>query len=91
MPELRSPLPCTDCSAPQAVDVRHALGQDAFRNGANLSPSGTPLQCCLVRIVVDVPSAPAAPSAGGMFSFGGRRSAGGWPFGKRPPLFRAPS
>jgi hypothetical protein len=89
MPEIRSPLPCLICTSPQAADVRIAVGQGMFERGANLSPNGTPMMCCKVRIVVDVvdmPAAPAAPSATGRFSFGGRRSAGGWPPWRQPPI-----
>jgi hypothetical protein len=50
MPELRSPLPCLDCKADAAIDVRLAVGADMFRNGANLSPNGTPLMCCKIRM-----------------------------------------
>jgi hypothetical protein len=89
MPEIRKNLPCRECSSPQAADVMVGVGQGMFVGGANLSPSGLPLTCCRVRIVVDMqPSATssAAPATGKFI--GGRRSAGGWPFGKRPPLSR---
>jgi hypothetical protein len=84
MPELRENLPCLTCKADAAIDVRFAVGADMFRDGANLSPNGTPLMCCKVKIVVDIPSATssAAPATGRFI--GGRRSAGSWPFGKRP-------
>jgi hypothetical protein len=92
MPELRSPLPCLTCTSPQAADVRFAVGKDMFADGANLSPNGTPMMCCKVRIVVDMPSATsssAAPASGRFI--GGRRSAGGWPPWRQPPLSRSPA
>jgi hypothetical protein len=90
MTELRI-AQCLVCTSKQADDVRHMHGQNAFENSANLSPSGLPMTCCKIRIVVDMPantsSAAPAPS-GGQFSFGGRRSAGGWPPWRQPPLRR---
>jgi hypothetical protein len=87
MPELRTPLPCLDCTSPQADDVRLGVAQMMYERGANLSPLGTPMNCCRIRTMgANMPKAPAATS-GGQFSFG-RRSAGGWPFGNRPPPLR---
>jgi hypothetical protein len=86
MPELQQNLPCLSCQAPESLDVKFAIGQDMFRNGANLSPSGLPLQCCKIRIVVDIPSKSSAAPTTGLFH-GGRRS-GGWPWNRPPPLRR---
>jgi hypothetical protein len=98
MPELRSPLPCLTCKADAAFDVKFALGQGMFQNGANLTPNGTPIMCCRVRVLGPGPAPLSAPPAGfgqrsaapsgGLFSFGGRRSAGGWPPWRQPPLRR---
>jgi hypothetical protein len=87
MPELKSPLPCTDCHHPAADDVRHAIGNDAFRDGANLSPSGLPLQCC--KIIQAAGTGPPAAAAVDI-SPARLRSPRGWPFGNRPqpPLRR---
>jgi hypothetical protein len=88
MPEIRNPLPCADCKAPQAADVRFGVGQGMFVGGANLSPSGLPLMCCRIRTLgAGPPSGPSAPataaaSSAGRFAFGfGRRSTDG--FGRR--------
>jgi hypothetical protein len=81
MPELRSPLPCLDCKADAAFDVRIALGQGMYERGQNLSPNGTPLQCCRIRQLgsgpPSGPTAPAPAKASGGFSMGfgfGRRA-----------------
>jgi hypothetical protein len=90
MPELRSPLPCLTCQADAAFDVKIALGQGMFDRGANLSPAGTPIMCCKIRIMGAnmPPSASSVAPATGRFSGGGRRSAGSWPWQRPPPLSR---
>jgi hypothetical protein len=93
MPELKTPLPCRECSSPKAMDVMHAISQGAFEREANLSPGGLPLQCCRISQAMGTGapssrSTSAVPATSGMFSFGGRRSAGSWPPWRQPPLRR---
>jgi hypothetical protein len=91
MPELRI-AQCLSCKSPEALDVRHAYGQGAFDREQNTTPNGTPISCCRVKTLgADMPKSPAAPSPGGLFSFSGRRSAGGWPWNRPPPLRRSPT
>jgi hypothetical protein len=93
MPELRENLPCLSCSSVQAAEVKFFIGQNAYERGQNLSPSGLPMHCCKVtNLGAGPPSGPSAPAAAtGMFSGGGRRSAGGWPWNRPPPLSRSPT
>jgi hypothetical protein len=44
-------LPCAQCTAPQAADVRHRAAQVADLNELELSPSGLPLGCCRVHVI----------------------------------------
>jgi hypothetical protein len=45
-------LPCWTCSKPQAVEVRHWLGQGGELDETRRMPtSGLPLTCCRVRSV----------------------------------------
>jgi hypothetical protein len=41
-------LPCLSCKKPEAEDVKHALGQGAFDEVRNMTPSGLPVMCCRV-------------------------------------------
>jgi hypothetical protein len=45
------------CTSPQAADVKHALGQGAFDEVRNMSPTGLPLMCCKVTIAGALPAA----------------------------------
>jgi hypothetical protein len=54
-----SELPCLTCSAPQAADIRHALGQGAFDDGGK-TPHGLPLGCCRIEMIGSVLSGPIA-------------------------------
>jgi hypothetical protein len=60
---------CLGCDSPEAVDIRHLHGAQAFENNCNLSPSGAPLGCCRMKIVnvtwsENGAAAAAAPAAG---------------------------
>ena len=65
---MTADLPCLTCTALQAVDVRHAIGQGALDStidgsNKNKSPSGLPLMCCRIRTVGMAPeSQPAVVS-----------------------------
>jgi hypothetical protein len=47
---------CLTCTAPQADDVRHALGNGALEEERNKTPSGLPLTCCRVRLAGAMPT-----------------------------------
>jgi hypothetical protein len=42
---------CLACDSPEAIDIRHLNGSQAYENNCNLSPSLTPLNCCRCRVV----------------------------------------
>jgi hypothetical protein len=42
---------CLACDSPEAAEIRHLNGSQAYENNCNLSPSLTPLGCCRTKIV----------------------------------------
>jgi hypothetical protein len=61
---------CLTCDSPEAIEIRHLNGSQAYENNCNLSPSLTPLGCCRTKIVNvtwnDGAAAAAAPAVGMM-------------------------
>jgi hypothetical protein len=54
-PKLRprmTPLErCLGCDSPEAIEIRHQNGAQAFEGNCNLSPNLTPIGCCRIKIV----------------------------------------
>ena len=58
-------IPCRDCTAPEADDVRFRAGQISDVSELQLSPGGFPVGCCkrvTLAVIGGQPDRPSAPA-----------------------------